>query len=107
MDGLQIQYTGTATGDVGTIKLTQGVADQMATTLHYIIDEHDGYVGFKTESINDLIEDTQKTIDFQEDLLEKRMEVLTAKFVTMETMLNTMSSISGWLDSQIKSLSNL
>ncbi len=104
IDGLMIQYTGSSTGAIGDIKLTQGVAEQMDTKLYYIIDNNDGYLGFKLESINTNIDDIEDDIEFKEDLLAKRMEIFTAKFIAMELFLNSMASLSGWLDGQIKSL---
>jgi len=104
VDGMVIQYTGTATGNVGSITLTFGVAEQMNTQLYYITDSEDGYLNFKTDSINDQITNTNDNIDFKQDQIDKRMEILTQQFVQMEVFLNQMSSISSWLDGQIKSL---
>ncbi len=107
VNGLALQYTGTATGSVGTLKLTLGVAEQMNTQLYYITDSNDGYVGFKTDSIRNYVDDLEEDIEFKDAQLAKRMEILRAKFVSMEIALNAMASISGWLNSQTQSLNRL
>lgn len=104
VDGMVIQYTGSATGNVGSLTLTFGVAEQMDAQLYYITDSHDGYLGFKTESINDQIINTNDNIDFKQIQIDKRMEILTQQFVQMEIFLSQMSSISSWIEGQAKSL---
>ncbi len=104
VEGLSILYSGTTTGDVGSMTLTLGVAEQMKTQLYYMTDSQDGYLSFKTNSISDQITNTNDNIDFKETQIDKRMEMLTQQFVQMEVFLNQMSSVSSWLDGQTKAM---
>ncbi len=104
ISGLSIKYTGSATGDVGNIKFTVGVAELFDRTLFNITDKYEGYVGFKIDSLSDLIKNKDENIDAMNDRLDRKMEALANRFIVMETTLSKIQSMSSWLSSQLSSL---
>ena len=101
VDGLVIKYTGTATGDVGTIKLTLGTADLFDRALFNIADSYEGYVAFKQESLQSSIKSFETQIEEMEERLERKMEMMINRFVAMEVALSKIQNQSQWLSGQI------
>jgi len=106
IDGLSIKYTGTTTGEIGTVKLTLGVAELFDRKLFDITDQYEGYVGFKQKSLQDNIESYETQIDQMEDRLDRKMEMMINRFVVMETALAKIQSQSDWLAGQISAAQN-
>jgi flagellar hook-associated protein 2 len=104
IEGLVVSYSGTATGSVGNITLTLGVAESFSRTLVNITDSHGGYVAYKQTSLQTSMDNLDSKIKQMEGRLDKRMETLTNQYVAMETALGKMQSMSSWLSSQINGL---
>jgi flagellar hook-associated protein 2 len=104
-EGLVVSYSGSTTGDVGSVTLTAGVAEAFSRILYNLTDSLGGYVADKQTSIQSRIDNLGKKINVMEDRLDKRMEVLTSQYVAMETSMSKMQSLSSWLSSQISQLS--
>jgi len=104
VDGLVIKYTGTATGDVGNIKLTLGTAELFDTALFNITDDYEGYAAFKQDSLQDRISDFDDQIEQMEARLSAKMENMINRFVAMEVALSKIQSQSQWLSGQISGL---
>ncbi|MCE5284081.1 MAG: flagellar filament capping protein FliD [Deltaproteobacteria bacterium] len=103
VDGLSIKYTGTASGvDVGTIKLTFGVAELYDRALFTITDSIEGYVPFKEESLQNSINDYETQIDEMEARLALKQELMINQFTQMELAIQKIQSQSSWLSSQIE-----
>jgi len=100
-EGLSVKYSGTDTGDIGTITLTTGVAELFGRTLFSITDPYEGYVSFKETSLQNSIDDFQTKIDQMEARLALKKEQMINRFVVMETALNNIQNQSSWLTSQI------
>lgn len=101
VDGLVIRYSGSATGEVGSVTLTLGAAELFDRALFNITDPYEGYVGFKQESLKTSIKGFETQIEQMEDRLNKKMEMMINRFVVMETALARLQSQSQWLSSQI------
>jgi flagellar hook-associated protein 2 len=101
VDGLAVKYTGTGTGDVGSIKLTLGAAELFDRTLFNITDPIEGYVAFKQESLEDSITDLETQIEELEKRLALKMERMIDRFVHMEIALSKIQNQSQWLAGQI------
>ncbi|MBW1961901.1 MAG: flagellar filament capping protein FliD, partial [Deltaproteobacteria bacterium] len=101
VEGLTIKYTGTTTGSQGTVKLTLGVAELFERTLYDITNISDGYLDFKIESVSESIDDFTTQIQEMEDRLDRKMENMINRFVTMELTLSQIQSQSNWLTGQI------
>jgi len=105
IEGLVVSYSGTATGNVGNLTLTLGVAEAFSRTLVNITDSHGGYVAYKQTSLQTSMDNLDSKIKQMEARLDKRMETLTKQYVAMETALGKMQSMSSWLSSQIYAFS--
>jgi flagellar hook-associated protein 2 len=102
-EGFSVKYTGTSTGDAGTVKLTIGTADLFSRTLFNITDSYNGYVPFKKTSLQNNIKDFQTRIDQMEARLELKKEMMINRFVAMELALDNMKNQSNWLAGQLTS----
>lgn len=101
VDGLSINYTGTSTGEVGTVKLTLGVAEQYNRALYTITDSIDGYVSFKQQSLSESITKYEKQINDMEAVLEKKRNDMINQYVRMELALQKIQSQGNWLSGQL------
>jgi len=104
IEGLVVSYSGTATGNVGNVTLTLGVAEAFSRTLYNITDSHGGYVANKQTNLQTSMDKLDNKIKQMEARLDKRMETLTKQYIAMETALGKMQSMSSWLSSQINGL---
>ncbi len=101
IDGLVIEYTGTATGTIGTISLTFGVMEQFERKLFGITDDFEGYVNYKMDSISDNISRIDREISqFETNLLQKQQRLIS-RFLAMETTIAKLSAQGAWLSSQL------
>jgi flagellar hook-associated protein 2 len=105
IEGLVVSYSGTATGDVGSVTLTKGVAEAFTQTLSNLTDGHGGYVAYKQTSLQTSMDNLDHKVKQMETRLDQRMATLTNQFVAMETALGKMQNLSSWLSSQISQLS--
>jgi flagellar hook-associated protein 2 len=105
IEGLVVSYSGTVTGDVGTVTYTNGVAGAFDQTLSNLTDSYDGTVAYKETSLQNSMNNIDSKVTQMETRLAQRMATLTNQFVAMETALGKMQSMSSWLSSQITQLS--
>ncbi len=103
--GLVVRYSGTATGAVGSLSLTYGIAELLERSLHSITDSLDGTIVHKQETIQDTVDHLTDDIETMKARLDQRMAELERRFVAMETALSTLQSQTGWLTGQINTIS--
>jgi flagellar hook-associated protein 2 len=96
-----VRYSGTATGAVGSLTLTFGVAELMDRVLYHITDSVDGNIANKKDTIQDTIDNLKEDIETMETRLDRKMAVLEQKFITMEAALSTLQSQTSWLTGMI------
>ena len=101
VDGLAVRYSGSDTGEVGSVTLTVGIGELFDRALFNITDPYAGYVGFKQESLKNSIKGFETQIEQMETRLNKKMEMMINRFVIMETALANLQSQSQWLSGQI------
>ena len=106
-DSLILIYTGTATGDQGTAKLTLGVGELMDRQLGFITDSLDGFVTLRQEAIEDRIDSLDDRIFEIRKRLDRKRQFLLDKFTAMESSLALLSSRSIALTAQLAGLRNL
>ncbi len=104
--GLVVKYTGTATGDIGKVKLTLGVAELFDRVLFNITDSLTGYVSFKQNSLQNSISQYDKQISEMEARLERKREQLLNRYMQMELALQKIQSQSSWLSGQLTAAAN-
>lgn len=101
-DGLAVRYSGTGNDvDVGTLKLTLGVAELFKRSLYSITDATDGYAAFKQTSLQDQIDNIEDRIEDMQTRLDQKMEAMINRFVAMELALSRIQNMSSWLTGQI------
>jgi len=106
-DSLVILYTGSATGDQGTVKLTLGVGELINRQLGFITDKLDGFVTLRQEAIEDRIDTLDDRIFVIRERLDRKKTFLLNKFVAMEAALAVLSSRSIALTAQLRGLQSL
>jgi len=99
--GLRIKYTGTSTGEVGTVTLTFGVAEQLYQALDGITDPYTGQITVRTQGLQDRVDYLEEQIEQMEERLDKEREMLVQQFVAMETALSQLQTLSNWLSQQL------
>lgn len=100
IDGLVIEYTGSSTGNVGTVTLTLGVFEEFERQIFAMVDDFDGYISFKMDSMADNIERIDDKIEDMEERLELKRTRLIAQFLAMEQTIAKLNTQGAWLSSQ-------
>jgi flagellar hook-associated protein 2 len=83
-DGLQIQYTGTTTGAVGTVSFQQGLSPLMSAQLEGFTDSANGALTARDNALKSQIDDIDERISSITDTLAIREQTLKLKFLAME-----------------------
>jgi len=102
--GLVVQYSGVATGAVGSFTLTLGLAELLDRGLYQITDSTYGFLPDKLETIQNTIQNYDEDIARMEARVDQKMANLEIRFIAMETALSTLRTQSDWLTGQINSL---
>lgn len=84
-DGLQLQYTGTATGHVGSMIYTKGITGPIQNSVNTFIDGTSGLIVMTSKSLDDQIADLDKRISDIQTRAQSKQEELKAKFNAMES----------------------
>ncbi len=103
-EGLLARYTGTATGNVGSLTLTFGVAELLDRSLYRITDSSGGFLDDKQEAIQGAIDSYDRQIARRETQIDRQMADMQTKFVAMETLLSQLQSQQSWLAGAIGKL---
>ncbi len=104
VEGLRINYEGTATGNVGTFTLTYGIAELFERSLQGLTNSTDGFVAGKEESIQGTMDRLDNRIAQMEDRIERQMQTITNQFIAMESTMRTLQSQGDWLMQQLSAL---
>jgi flagellar hook-associated protein 2 len=103
--GLVVRYSGTATGSVGSMTLTFGIAELLDRQVYSIADPTYGFISDKEDTIQDTISNYDKQIAKMQARIDRKMEDMEARFIMMETTLSRLQSMSSWITAQASSLS--
>ncbi|MBI5705770.1 MAG: flagellar filament capping protein FliD [Armatimonadetes bacterium] len=87
-DGLQILYTGTATGNVGSLTFTKGTAALIEETVSTFTDSITGFFTTNDKSLQDQIDTIDQTISDLEERLTLKQQQLKQKFAAMEAAMS-------------------
>lgn len=101
VDGLSVLYTGTQTGDVGTVTVTMGVAEGFYRSLFQMVDAFEGYITNKENSLQSYIDRLGQQIDDMEAELERKRNRMIQQFVAMEKVISKLQTQMSWLGQQI------
>ncbi len=104
VEGLVVQYSGSAAGSVGRVNYVLGTAGILAHAIGAITRAGDGLVASQVgvlQSSNDYLDHRIDDVQHQLDL---RQAALTKQFVAMEAAISKLQSQQAWLTSQIGAL---
>jgi flagellar hook-associated protein 2 len=102
--GLMARYSGTATGLVGSLTLTYGVAELFDRSLYHVTDTVDGTIANKQKTIQNHIKYLDEDIKNMQGRIDSKMQTMENQFIRMESILSTLQTQSNWLTSQINAL---
>lgn len=91
-------------GNQGTVKITQGVADQLRRTLKSVTDPFEGLVTARKSAIEKTIEVAQNQITALDARLLLKQDTLSRQFTAMEKAVAEFNSLGSFLGSQLASL---
>lgn len=95
--GLQIQYTGTSTGQVGNIYFNQGAANTFRSKISSILDSVNGQLTIQDKSLQKQVDDLSDTIKDAQTALGVKEKFYRNKFTAMESALSKLQSQSSQL----------
>ncbi|WP_394672677.1 flagellar filament capping protein FliD [Limnobacter sp.] len=102
-EGLQFSVAQGATGDMGTITFSKGLAERLSDWIGSLSDEGGALVS-RTDGLNS----RKKRLDTQEDRINLRLEQVEkryrAQFTALDTMLASMQQTSAYLSQQLAAL---
>ena len=110
-DGLGVRITLTADQlitqgqDQGSIKIIQGVANQLSRSLGAMTDPQNGMIATREGAIEDTIQANVDSIERLLERLELKQRTLQRQFTVMETTLEELNSKGAFFGSQLASLS--
>lgn len=96
-EGVQLLYSGSATGDVGTVSFTVGWATRAVDALLALTDPVNGLMEATDQRLEDQLEDTDRDIASMEARLTIRQETLRRRFLAMEQAMSAMQRQSAGL----------
>lgn len=98
-EGLQVQYTGSTSGVVGTLTFGKGVASQLSDLVTSFTDSKTGILTLANTAFTNEISDIQKQIDSLNDQVASEKTSLQKTFADMESAISKMQSDSQRLSS--------
>lgn len=104
VDGLSVMYTGTETGEVGSVTLTLGVAEGFYRSIFQMVDSFEGYITNKQDSLKRYIDRLEDQIADMEAQLERKRSRMVQQFVAMEKVVSKLQTQMSWLGQQVQKL---
>ena len=95
--GLQIQVAGQATGNIGTLTLSQGVYQQMNALLSAALDSKTGFVAAATSGLNNTITGINQQITQLQNSAAAQTALLQQQFNAMQVQVAQLQSIGQYL----------
>jgi flagellar hook-associated protein 2 len=103
-DRLKLRITASTTGALGTITLSNGIANKAERALDSITSVVDGAIHDEEESLDQRIQDLQDLIVAREERMQDREAQLRLKFQQLESAMQQFQTQSASLSSQLASL---
>jgi flagellar hook-associated protein 2 len=104
LNGLQVNYTGTATGMVGSLSLVQGAASNFASIAGSLIDEDGGAISARDKALENQIEAIQQRIDERNRMLRLAEIRTRKKYVALDVSLGKLKAQGESMASQIQTM---
>lgn len=104
VEGLLIRYAGSDTGEMGTVTVSLGAAEELVRIAERLTRPGPGSIQDVVDSIDTRVASMHDRIREMEDRLERRREMLVRQFAAMEQALAAAQAQSQWLMSQLAAL---
>jgi len=104
LEGVVLEYTGSATGFLGNLSLTTGLGELFAETSDALSGEQSSTINTKNDSINDQIERLRDQIARKEESLLRTQERLEREYANLETTMAELQSQQTFLTNQLAQL---
>jgi flagellar hook-associated protein 2 len=91
-DGFQVLYSGSATGAIGSVTFSKGVAPRMADLVNGFTDTVNGLFKSSDDSLNSSIETINDSITAINERIERKRQELTLRFARMEESISKLQS---------------
>ena len=105
-DGLQIMYTGSSAGVIGSVTVTNGLTSLMSAKLQGFTDSVNGIFTTADKSLAEQIQDMQSRIENLGEALSRREEQLRRTFAAMEGAMGRMQAQQTQLVSILNGMSS-
>jgi len=104
VDGMSVRYTGTATGNVGSLQLAVGAGAALQGVLDLFANPFTGMIRHAIEASQSTAEAIQQQIDRLQEELALRRRQLLAEFARMEKAMSVFQSTGDYLMQQIQAM---
>jgi flagellar hook-associated protein 2 len=104
LDGLVVEYTGSATGFIGSMSLSTGLGELFAEAVDGITGTEGSLLKTRTDSLNDQVERLQDQIRKKEESLARTRERLEREFANLEVTMAQLQSQQTFLTNQLAQL---
>ena len=104
-DGLLIKYTGTATGSVGSMTFSRGIASAMELVSNVLLDTDAGSIQGIVDALDTQKQGIDDRIEAFEARLDLRAEGLIKRFTALEVAMAKAQQEMAWLQAQLGALS--
>jgi flagellar hook-associated protein 2 len=102
--GLSLRITGTATGDLGNVTYTAGIAAKLQTAVARSTNSATGSIVQKIKTTKTQSKDLADQITAMQARYDNRMQALKDQFATLETTLSQLKSQLAYITQQMDSL---
>lgn len=103
-DGLQIQYTGTSTGDIGSLIFNRGVAAMTQYRVNSFTDSVNGLMTTVDKTLTDQVQDIEDRITSLSTLISLKEESLRRRFTAMEAAMSRATAQGSQLSAMLSGL---
>ncbi len=108
-DNLWVKATwdGSSTSESATVRVTQGVAGVVASSLNKTLDGTDGLIKNVTDSYRQIVSQLQDRIDQEQARLTSLKDSLTQRYAKLEQLISQLQGMSSWATSLSNSMTAL
>jgi flagellar hook-associated protein 2 len=100
-DGLQIQYTGSTTGTVGTMTVSMGIGASINTLISQFTDTVNGMLTTNDQALQAQIDDISSSIEALNARIVRKQQDLNRRFTAMEQAISAAQQQSSRLQSML------
>jgi flagellar hook-associated protein 2 len=105
-EGLQVRYTGSSTGSVGSVRFSRGIASLMQLVADAQVDPNTGSLKGVVDALDTQQQGIASRIDDMQKRLDQRQQFLISRFNALEEAMAKAQQQISWLQAQLGSVSN-